>query len=622
VYLMMKKARVRFFALSLILAVAALCPATAGPGSGMLYGSDGYSSNTLIIDPATGASVVLGPAGVSSTPALAMDPMTGILYGGEGGGNPNLYTVNTDDGSWSLVAPVIPGCGNTNLGYSGISDMDFHPDGTLYAAVNVVGTNGTGGDHLAILDKHTGLATLVGAFGSCWRLPPACRTLSTGSCSIDGISGLAFDADGNLWAARNKGGELGLYQVDLATGAATFHAPLLDAAGNPPAGGVVSMRFGCDGTLYGGTTRTNNQSLNGGFLLTIDAQTGLFTQVSTESATGGTGLGGLAFSGGCECDPDTEGPGYWNRQCLGAGLLVGGREPRGPQGANEANFGAIHAAVSQTLTESLGEQDACLDGMVADPMSNACERAKRMYTAVLFNLESGRLQGSCGLDSTEGSGSTDVSSSVLAMAAMINSGDAVNCRDAAHLATLINEGEVFLESEVAVEAVPTTEVPEQPTPPAAAVLPAGSSSVPESPAVQDVEPEMAETSDLLMAMRMEVAPEVPSPVAPATEPSDDDDVARIHRHLAVLGNPAAPESATVVSVDELLTTLSGGYELELRLQVAGVLVSRIDDSLSSLLVAHLHHMRMEAQELDLPHGVQEVEALLARLLPGEAVAER
>ncbi|MHC4925671.1 MAG: hypothetical protein ACYTG4_16610 [Planctomycetota bacterium] len=58
-----------------------------------------------------------------------------------------------------------------------------------------------------------------------------------------------------------------------------------------------------------------------------------------------------------------------------------------------------------------------------------------------------------------------------------------------------------------------------------------------------------------------------------------------------------------------------------RLQVAGALVSRIDESLSSLLVAHLDAMRMEAQELDLPDQVQEAEALLARLRRAEVSSE-
>jgi hypothetical protein len=407
--------------------------------------------------------------------------------------------------------------------------------------------------------------------------------------------------------------------VNPTTGGATFHAPLLDAQGNPPVGGVVSLRFGCDGTLYGGTSRTNNQSFDGGFLLAIDVQTGLFTQLGSESATGGTGLGGLAFAGGCECDPDTRGQGYWNRQCLGAGLIPAGRQGRGPEEPMETDFDKIHTAVSETLGNTIAEFRACADGIAASPASDPCERAKKEYTSVLFNLESERLQGSCTVDSSEGgSGSTDVSSMVGSLAALINSGEESNCDQARESAATINEGAIFAESRTVATGGAEASIPEP-----QAARPTGRSTRPDAPASEKTEAVTVARPDspaVLVGAPAEVSSRraLQERQEPAAQFGEDGELAHIHRHLAVLGNPAAPEKATVVSVDQLLTTLSGGYDLDLRLQVAAALVSRIHNSLSSLLIAHLHHMRMEAQELDLPDVVKDLEALLARLLPMEA----
>src|SRR5262249_49175821 len=134
--------------------------ANATPGKGALFGTDAARGNLLTIDPQTGVGTVIGPTGVVSVPALAVDPRTSILYVGEGHGSPNLYTVNPITGAATLV-------GDTGLGFAAIGDLDFRADGTLYAAVNLAG-NGTGGaDHLAILDKATGHATVIGPFGIC-----------------------------------------------------------------------------------------------------------------------------------------------------------------------------------------------------------------------------------------------------------------------------------------------------------------------------------------------------------------------------------------------------------------------------------------------------------------------
>jgi len=86
----------------------------------------------------------------------------------------------------------------------------------------------------------------------------------------------------------------GLYKIDPTTGTATFFAPILDANGIPPSGGVVSLQF-CGGTLFGGTARAISDVVDdGGRLITIAPATGLLTFVGTVSAIGGGSLDALA----------------------------------------------------------------------------------------------------------------------------------------------------------------------------------------------------------------------------------------------------------------------------------------------------------------------------------------
>src|SRR5262249_52056278 len=279
--------------------------ANAAPGEGTLFATDAVRGNLLTINPATGVGTVVGPTGLRSVPALAMDPNTGVLYVGEGAGAPNLYTVNPTTGAATLV-------GNTGLGVAAISDLDFRTDGILYAAVNIAGDSGTGADHLAILDKVTGKATVIGPFGTCTgvTIPSA----GGGSCTIEGMEAIAFDASGTLWGALSRpagrgAGVPGLYTINPITGQATFVVPIVGASGLSPSGGVVSLQFACDGTLYGGTARAVGPVPDGGRLITINPFTGLFAFVGPPGATGATSLIGLAFQGTCPSVMQPDQPG-------------------------------------------------------------------------------------------------------------------------------------------------------------------------------------------------------------------------------------------------------------------------------------------------------------------------
>ena len=267
------------FALAAILSFTLLAnPGWVGasPGVGRLFGTNANGGQLLTVNTGNGAGTVVGLMGAGVVPALAVDPITGILYAGQGAGLPNLYTVNKTTGAATLV-------GNTGLGFAAIADMDFRSDGTLFAAVNIVGDGGTGAETLATINKSTGVATVIGPFGT------------------EGMEAIAFDGTGQLWGAHSArgAGTPGLYLINTATGAATFQRPIVDGAGKPPSGGVVGMRFVCAGLLYGGTARAVGSATDGGRLIFLDPLSGVFSFVGAGSATGGSSLAALAFDTMC-----------------------------------------------------------------------------------------------------------------------------------------------------------------------------------------------------------------------------------------------------------------------------------------------------------------------------------
>jgi hypothetical protein len=269
----------------------------AAPGNGILFGTDASGGDLITIDPTTGAGTIVGPMGVGPVPSLAVDPITGIMYAGGGAGLPFLYTVNSTTGAATLV-------GDTGLGLAAIGALDFRADGTLFAAVNIAGNGGTGSDHLATIDKLTGVATVIGPFGTCTGV--VVPSEGDGSCTIEGMEAIAFSPGGVLFGAvtaHGAAGAPGLYTIDTTTGAATFVAPILDSSDEPPSGGIASLQFTCGGILYGGTASplsaiVAQPSGDGGNLVTIDPTTGLFVTIGN-AVPSGQSLGALAFGSLC-----------------------------------------------------------------------------------------------------------------------------------------------------------------------------------------------------------------------------------------------------------------------------------------------------------------------------------
>ena len=287
----------RWFVLPAVV-LATLCALStpevkAAPGTGTLLGTDAFFGNLITINPATGSASVVGPLGVVQIPSLAVDPLTGIIYAGGGGGLPDIFTVDPATGAATFV-------GDTGLGIAAVEGLDFNAAGTLYASVNIAGGGGTGADHLAIINKTTGAATVVGPFGSCTGVTiPSTGGTGEASCTIEGMAGIAFDATGNLWGSHRTlaAGAPGLYRINVATGAATFVAPFLDGSGGSPSGGVASLQFACNGTLYGGTAFPISPATDGGNLITINPATGIFSTIG--NAVQEASLGALAFQASC-----------------------------------------------------------------------------------------------------------------------------------------------------------------------------------------------------------------------------------------------------------------------------------------------------------------------------------
>ena len=333
-----------------------------------------------------------------------------------------------------------------------------------------------------------------------------------------------------------------------------------------------------------------------------------------------------AFGKPCPEDPNPASQGYWHRQCLGvpsnpdnpaAGGLDPGRNGRGPQEPTEAEFTKdLMPAVTARLENLVFEMDgSCAGGMAADPPSDKCEKALKQYTALLFNIESGRIGEGCQVElSSEGCASTDIGSLVDELAALINSGDEGACTLAASCAGAVNEGTALTESLV-VQSVEA----EMPLNADLAGFDWKTSERSATSISSDRDAEGAPgevTVPLTPAMPVSI---VAGPMAVEAKEQraaltvNGQEPLTLKRHLAILANPAAPEKVRFASRDALLTLLSGGYEVEVRLEVAEALVGQVEAAFHSLLVAHLEDIRREAVDFSLEALAKRAERLLERL---------
>ncbi len=260
------------------------------PTSGILYGTNAAGGQLYTINPVSGVGTLLGSLGIGQSSALAGNGTT--LYAGTSGLTNDLYSVVP------IVVPVSTLVGNGGLGAAGYGSLDFDNSNpaVLYGAVNIAGSpsaSGTGSDYLVTVSTTTGVASVVGSFGTCTGVTIPAPGGANGSCTIEGMDAIAFDSSGQLWGIENVRGAFGtpgLYKINKATGAATFQMPITGG----PIDGVVSAQFACDGTMYGGSSRQTD----GGRLGKINTTTGAWTFITAVPFTGGgpafNSLGGLA----------------------------------------------------------------------------------------------------------------------------------------------------------------------------------------------------------------------------------------------------------------------------------------------------------------------------------------
>ena len=211
-------------------------------------------------DVATNTSTSLGNSGVGAWFDIALNPLTGSLYGVTG--NRNFYSIDTSTGAATAIG---------NVG-SFVNGLTFDSSGTLYAS---------GLKDLYTIDLSSGSGTLIGSTG------------------FNSSGDLAFDSSGNLFmsATGGNGGDQ-LVAVDSSTGTGSF-------VGDIGFYSVYGLSFS-GSTLYGFT--------NGKNTLSIDTGSGVGTIVNTNDiraygATGspvpepatmilfGLGLAGLVGSG-------------------------------------------------------------------------------------------------------------------------------------------------------------------------------------------------------------------------------------------------------------------------------------------------------------------------------------
>jgi hypothetical protein len=313
-----------------VLAAGALFTPAASAAP-VLYGATGASdadtlppSNLYTIDPATGATTVVGPIGKAVT-GLAVDGTSGALYGVTAG--------VSLDGSERRLLVIDPASGAStvvgSLGTNEIEDIAFSALGQLY------GWNESG-DDLVKIDKSSGAIAATGDSG----------------LGVTFGDGLAFDRNGALWGLLD--GDFGhVFKIDPATGAVTARAHL-SGSPNRTGAAISAASTACDGLTMYGVVNDFGGAAN---LVTIDLATGAIASKGASVPA----LDALAW-GGCPPPPQTT---VGGTVAATVSLSLTGTGVLGPFAAGVGKD--YEATVPATVVTTAG--DAALS--VADPGSNA-----------------------------------------------------------------------------------------------------------------------------------------------------------------------------------------------------------------------------------------------------------
>src|SRR3990172_1722787 len=259
----------------------------------IMYASDG-GRHLITINTNNGAGTTIAP--MSPVPAgrgyvgLTFDPSSPeLLWAGQGSGSSNIYNINIASGATTLVGPA-------GLGSTAVNAMDAGPPTgeppicELFAVLDRMSSTDSN-NRLVKISKSSGAATNVG------------------SLLLKGMDSIAFKSDGTLYGVANTFSSKSptvtkLYTIDLITGAATVVPGIVqvkDSSTNKnPSGGILSIEFGQDDTLYAGTGKAISPAKDGGVVGKIILDTGApnygkFTRIGTVAATTGAPLEAFAF---------------------------------------------------------------------------------------------------------------------------------------------------------------------------------------------------------------------------------------------------------------------------------------------------------------------------------------
>ncbi|HTX34880.1 MAG TPA: SBBP repeat-containing protein [Bryobacteraceae bacterium] len=233
-------------------AIGTLQPLTSGGSAGSVMLACDTNGVLYSIAPTTGVTTTIG-----AMPAVMgnLASFNGVVYGvSYSPSSPsNLYIINPGNASGVLI-------GNTGVYLNGIA---FNSSGTLYAIGGVGSYSAT--NNLYTVNTSTGALTLVGA-----------------SNLADAIQ---FNNTGQLYMADQSTPDTVLDSINPASGQAT---PIGSSTGFSEIGGLAFVQ----GTMYGITAS--------GQVVSINLTTGVGTQVST-----GTATGGAEFYGATAYTPNT-----------------------------------------------------------------------------------------------------------------------------------------------------------------------------------------------------------------------------------------------------------------------------------------------------------------------------
>jgi hypothetical protein len=144
------------------------------------------------------------------------------------------------------------------------------------------------------------------------------------------------------------------------------------------------------------------------------------------------------------CRQEPHQHGFWHSECKETPTEKGGAGG-GTAAPEEKDFvGTILPAADALLKKNLSLGSACVDGVNATAEDRSCQHAVRSYTALMFNLASGRVTPECEISlATQACASTTVADAVDELAALIKSKEGRKCELAYECAKAINNGSAF-----------------------------------------------------------------------------------------------------------------------------------------------------------------------------------